>query len=74
MQAMSKNEMMIQKCADKAFIDCGYTNWKDALAAFKKHEGTICHKEAVDVIVTIPRSHRDCGEMLSMAHAAEKAE
>ena len=28
----------------------GYSNWKDATVAFNKHEGSNCHREAVEVI------------------------
>ena len=32
----------------------GYSNWKDATVSFNKHEGSNCHREAVEVIVTLP--------------------
>lgn len=30
----------------------GYSNWKDAIVAFKKHEKSACHKEAVEMIIS----------------------
>ena len=33
---------------EDAFINRGYTNWKNAIAAFRKHEQSDCHKEAVE--------------------------
>ena len=52
------------KCgtADIAFITRGYQNWKDATNAFRKHENSACHKQAVDVMITIPATHSDVGE------------
>ena len=55
------------------FLSSGFSNWKDATVHFVKHEKTVMHKIAVDLIVTLPRTTRDVGEMLSSAHAAEKA-
>ena len=34
---------------DPAFISQGYTDWKDAKAAFNKHTDSACHEEAVQV-------------------------
>ena len=47
------------KCgtADIAFITRGYQNWKDATIAFCNHESSACHKQAVDVMITIPATH-----------------
>lgn len=39
---------------------------------FKKHEISGCHCEAVDVVITLPRTTRDIGEQLSLQHAKEK--
>ncbi len=72
MQAI-KQKKMSEKRADNAFITRGYHNWKDAVVAFKKHEESVCHKEATDVMLIIPSQHRDCGEMLSGGLAREKA-
>ena len=62
------------RCLDSAFISRGYSNWKDALVAFKKHEESKCHRDSVQVITLIPKHYRDCGEMLSEQHASQKAE
>ena len=58
---------------DSIFLSGGFSNWKDATVRFVKHEQTTTHKIAVDLVVTLPRTTRDVGEMLSSAHAAEKA-
>ena len=62
------------KCgtADTAFITRGYQNWKDATIAFRNHESSACHKQAVDVMITIPATHSDVGESLSSTLAHEK--
>lgn len=58
---------------EPAFISKGFSNWKDATIAFKKHELSTCHHEAVDVMITIPATTKDVGEQLSQQHCQEKA-
>ena len=58
---------------DSILLSDGFSNWKDATVRFVNHEKTMTHKIAVDLIVTLPRTTRDVGKMLSSAHAAEKA-
>ena len=51
----------------------GFCNWKDRTIAFRNHENSLCHKEAVEkVLLTLPATTRDVGELLSSAHAREK--
>ena len=52
----------------------GYTNWKDAPEAFKKHTSSNTHTEAVEKLITLPATTRDVGELLSASHAKEKEE
>ena len=47
-------------------------NWKNATALFQKHEQSACHREAVDVVLTLPATTKDIGEQLSQQHAKEK--
>ncbi|KAL5509913.1 hypothetical protein EMCRGX_G005360 [Ephydatia muelleri] len=54
---------------DSPFVCGGFSNSKDA---FARHEQTTTHKKAVEVLVTIPETTRDIGEMLSTAHAEGK--
>ena len=64
------------RTADASFISRGYSNWKDATGekgGFCRHEASGCHKAAVEAVVTIPATTRDVGELLSSAHAKEKA-
>ena len=54
-------------------ISTGFSNWKDSKVAFRNHEQTKCHKEAVHTVVALPRDYEDCAELLSSQHAKEKA-
>ena len=53
-------------------MSTGYTNWKNATAMFKKHEVSGCHREAIDVVITLSHTTRNIGEQLSLQHAKEK--
>ena len=57
---------------DKAFITHGFCNWKDATVAFKKHDSSNCRREAIDKVITLPKTTKDIGETLSNKHAEEK--
>ena len=50
----------------------GFSNWKDGTVAFRNHEKSASHREAVEVIVTLPSTTHDIGEQLSQQHAAQK--
>ena len=50
----------------------GFSNWKDATVSLKKHEQSSCHREAVEVMVSLPATTRDIGEMLSQQHAKKE--
>ena len=52
-------------------VSKGYTNWKDAIAAFKSHEKSACHREAVEMIITLPGTTTHIGVLLSRQHAIE---
>ena len=47
-------------------MSTGYTNW------IKKHEVSGCHREAVDVVITLPHTTRDIGEQLSLQYNKNK--
>lgn len=69
-----KRGLVLHGNKDDAFAKSGYSHWKKALERFDKHENSASHREALDLLVTIPSSTSDVGEMLSSAHAEEKAE
>lgn len=62
------------KSKDLAFLQRGFSNWKDATDSFRRHEQSKCHKDAVQVMLTLPSTTRDIGESLSSAHSKNKAE
>ena len=55
---------------DKTFTEIGFNNWQKALKKFSKHEQSSCHRHAVDMVM---KRSKDIGDMLSSAHAKEKA-
>ena len=58
---------------DVAFITKGFNNWKDATNCFRRHEQSKCHLESLEIIVKLPNSVPDIGEVLSTAHAHGKS-
>ena len=50
----------------------GFSNWKDGTIAFRNHEKSASHGEAVQVIIRLPSTTRDIGEQLSQQHATQK--
>ena len=58
---------------DLAFITKGFTNWKDATDCFRRHEKSKCHLESLELMVELPSSVQDIGEVLSTAHAHGKS-
>lgn len=67
-----KSKKMDRSQGDLAFTSKGY--WKDATISFKNHEASTSHKDAMQVVVVIPSTCQDVGEMLSQEHACEKSE
>ena len=73
--AMKTGKMKCVGNVDSAFVFRGYSNWKDASekrGALNNQERSTVHKNAVELVVTLPRFTRDVGEVLSSAHAQEK--
>ena len=62
------------RALEPSFVTRGFSNWKDATMLFRKHEESGCHKDAMQVIVTIPKHTSDVGEMLSHTLIVEKKE
>ena len=57
---------------ERTFVSMGFSNWKDAIVKFSKHEGSQCHKDSVLKTVTLPTTSSDVGEMLSSQLARER--
>ena len=68
-----KSKRMERSRGDIAFTSNGFKNWKDATISFKNHEASASHKEALQVVMVIPATCSDVGEMLSREHAQEKS-
>lgn len=46
-------------------VSGGFHDWKDATRGFRKHKA---HREAVQEVVTLPKTTKDIGEALSSVH------
>ena len=57
---------------EPAFISKGYTYWKEATIAFKKHQSSDCHREAVEMLLVLSQCTKDIAELQSAEHAAQK--
>ena len=68
-----KSKRMERSRGDLAFTSNGFKNWKDATISFKNHEASASHKEALQLVMVIPATCSDVGEMLSREHAQEKS-
>lgn len=69
---MGKLEQSKGNTRDSTFAFNGFCNWKDATHSFSNHERSLIHRKAVEVVITLPQTTRDVGDLFSMAHAAEK--
>ena len=68
-----KRALMLTHNNDDVFSVTGFSNWKNALEKFENHQNTKSHCESM-LVVSIPGTTRDVGELLSTSHAKEKAE
>ena len=50
----------------------GFSNWKDGTLGIRNHEKCASHKEAEQIMITIPSCYKDIGEQLSNTHAQQK--
>jgi len=56
------------KTTEGSFTSKGFTNWKDAIRIFAKHESSDVHKQSTMCV----SSSTDIAELLSTQHAREK--
>ena len=68
----AEKKFLVSTKRDSAFISKGFKYWKEGPKSFKKHQGSDCHREAVDAIIVLPRCTKDVGELQSVEHRAEK--
>lgn len=72
-KAIKTGKMKISGNAkDSSFIFNGFHSWKEAIRCLNTHEQTSTHKTAVELLVTIPETTQDVGEMLSSSLAVKK--
>ena len=57
---------------ESAFIHGGFSNWKDGTRYYSVHENSTTHKTAVEVVITLPKTTGNVGEMLSPSLVAER--
>ena len=57
---------------EPSFTVSGFSNWKDATRAFKRHDDSEVHKHAVEKLYILPTTTKDIGESLNVAHRKEK--
>ena len=74
MTASHEGKLLASTKRDPAFISRGFTYWKEATTAFKKHQTSDCHREATEAVVLLPKQVLgDVGELLSLVHQEDKA-
>ena len=54
-----KRSLLTKTPKDSVFSKTGFSNWKNALSKFEKHQCSVAHHEAVHLIQTIPRCWRN---------------
>ena len=55
MTAAYEGKLIASTKKDPAFLTKGFTYWKEATTAFKKHEASQCHKEANEAFNLLPK-------------------
>ena len=72
MKCEREKKFLSSKKREAAFISKGYTYWKEATTALKKHQTSDCHREAVEILIVLPQCTKDIAELQSAEHAAQK--
>ena len=72
MKCEHEKKFFSSKKREPTFISKGYTYWKEATTAFKKHQTIDCHREAVEMLLVLPQCTKDIAELQSTEHAAQK--
>ena len=58
MRTVSEGKLLASTKCNPAFISSGYTYWKEATTAFKRHQASACHREANEALVMLPQQIR----------------
>ena len=76
--AVREGKLKFSNNIASAFVTTGFSGWKDATAAFKKHHQSPsvpkAHNKAVEAMITLPKTTKDVGELLGRAHRVEKVQ
>lgn len=59
---------------DLTFSKSGFSNWKKAIEKFNKHERSLSHHQAVELVESIPSTTKNVGKMLSTTYAQQQTE
>ena len=60
---LPKYQLQSAHCLENTF-SAGFSNWKEGVVKFNKHEGSCCHKDAILSTVTLPAATDDVTELL----------
>ena len=69
MQQNAKSNLPAARSKEVCFISEGFSNWKKALARFKEHQVSECHKIAIDYETNLSRT---CGNVCEMSRCSIK--
>ena len=72
MTAEFEKKFLASTKRDPAFITTGYTYWKEAVTAFKRHANSACHREDIEAVETLPVQVQDIGELLDASTQSER--
>ena len=67
--AKQKSNLNSARNKELVFVQSGFSNWKNALAQFREHQNSYCHKLAVEYSTTIP----SCGNVVEMMNETARA-
>ena len=67
-----KSKLLFNSKTDPAFITTGFQSWKDALRGFSKHQGSNCHKEAMQKLVSVSDTSGHVDELFSSQIASDR--
>ena len=73
MRCETEKKFLASTRRDSPFISKWFTYWKEGPKAYKKHQESECHREAVDALIILPHCTMDVGEQASVQHQVEKA-
>ena len=67
-----RRDPQITAYKDDIFTKKGFCNWKKAIDKFEKHDKSVSHRQAIEMVVTLPSTTADVGELISSANTQQK--